>query len=149
MRKILVNKPNGEQAIIRVSHGGGYNDTAKILWDELADGELPAITLGKMRRVNDGLVTDPDYLPEHAAAIAAAAVPSVVTMRQARLALLDASLLTAVKTFIAAQPEESQIYWESSQEIHRTHPLVATVQAALTLTDTDIDNLFIAAAQKV
>ena len=67
MPKLLVNQPSGKQEIINISAGGGYFDQSRVVWDERTDGALPAVTLGKMQRVNDQLVTLEDYLPEYAA----------------------------------------------------------------------------------
>lgn len=44
--------------MIEVGEGGGYFDPARVLWDERADGPLPAITLGGMKRVGKNLVFD-------------------------------------------------------------------------------------------
>ena len=72
MYKLLINCPLGEQQIIQVGEGGDYYDLNRIEWDERKDGKLPdAITLGKMKRNGKKLDTLPDYLPGHAAFIAA------------------------------------------------------------------------------
>lgn len=77
-------------------------------------------------------------------------VPQVVTMRQARLALLGAGLLDTVTTQIAALPspqkEAATIEWEYSQEVHRSKELVCVLAPMLGLTDAQIDQLFITAA---
>ena len=78
---------------------------------------------------------------------AATPVPQSVTMRQARLALLDTGLLSSVQTAINSLPEpdktKAQIEWEYSNALQRDNPFVAVLGAALGLTDEDIDNLFI------
>lgn len=78
-------------------------------------------------------------------------VPQSVTMRQARLALHAAGLLTAVDAAIAAmaEPEKTatQITWEYAQTVDRGFGMVPTLAAALGMTETQIDDLFIAAAQ--
>jgi hypothetical protein len=80
----------------------------------------------------------------------AAPVPSVVTMRQARLALLGAVMLADVELAIDAMPEAqrsaARIEWDYSSEVHRDKPFVAALAAALGLTDELLDELFIAAA---
>lgn len=77
-------------------------------------------------------------------------VPDVVTMRQARLALLGAGLLSQVNAIIAAMPEpqqsETMIWWDYSTEVHRDSPIVAQLGAALGLSDAQIDTLFVSAA---
>lgn len=83
---------------------------------------------------------------------AAARVPQVVSMRQARLALLGAGLLDDVEAAIAAIPDPTerraaQIEWEFGQEVNRQHGLVSMLVPALGLTDAQIDALFIQASQ--
>ena len=77
-------------------------------------------------------------------------VPQAVTMRQARLALLGAGLLSTVQAAIAAltspQKEAAEIEWEYAQEVQRNHGLVPAMAQALGMTESQIDDLFIAAA---
>ena len=85
-------------------------------------------------------VTVPDPAP---------VVPAIVSMRQARLALLSAGLLASVDAAIAALPspqrEAAQIDWEYATEVRHASPLIAALGPALGLTDAQIDALFIAA----
>lgn len=73
-------------------------------------------------------------------------VPQVVTMRQARLALDAAGLLSSVQAAINAGSNAAKITWEYSSEVQRNNGLIPTMAAALGMTETQIDNLFIAAA---
>lgn len=77
-------------------------------------------------------------------------VPAAVTMRQARLALLGANLLSSVDTAIDALPEPTKsaarIEWEYSNELQRGNALVAALTPALALTSEQVDALFIAAS---
>ena len=77
-------------------------------------------------------------------------IPTVVTMRQARLAMLDAGILTSVSDALAAMTgpagEAARIEWEYAAELKRDHPLVASLSAALGLTSAQLDGLFTAAA---
>ncbi len=77
-------------------------------------------------------------------------IPSVVTMRQARLALLNAGLLTQVNNTIAALPgtsgDAARIEWEFASAIDRNSPIVASLSASLGLTSAQLDSLFTAAA---
>ena len=76
--------------------------------------------------------------------------PTVVRMRQARQALLQAGKLEAVEQAIAALPEPArkaaQIDWEFAAEVQRSWPLVQTLAQALGMTEADLDALFTAAA---
>lgn len=73
-------------------------------------------------------------------------VPLVVTMRQARLALLQTGMLASVNSAVAAADEATKITWEFSSEVQRGHPFVATLAAALNLTEAQLDDLFTLAA---
>lgn len=78
-------------------------------------------------------------------------VPQSVTMRQARLALLGAGLLSQVEPAIAAIPDAAkrdaaQITWEYSTEVQRGNVFIATLGQMLGLTDAQIDDLFRVAA---
>ena len=77
-------------------------------------------------------------------------VPSSVTMRQARLALLGAGLLVSVDAAIDSLPspqkEAARIEWEYATEVQRSSGLVPMMGAALGLDDAALDALFIEAA---
>lgn len=73
-------------------------------------------------------------------------IPSTVTMRQARLALLQSGLLSQVNSAVAAADEATKITWDYSSEVHRNHPFVAALAAALNLTEAQLDGLFTLAA---
>lgn len=79
-----------------------------------------------------------------------APLPKLVTMRQARLALLAAGLLDDVNAALAAAPgtegAAARIEWEYSNIIDRDSPLVAAFAAALALTEAQLDALFAQAA---
>lgn len=75
---------------------------------------------------------------------------NVVTMRQARLALLQQGLLSQVQSAIDALPspqkEAAQIEWDYSSEVHRNKPFVQTLGNALGLTEEQLDDLFLLAS---
>lgn len=74
-------------------------------------------------------------------------VPQQVTMRQARLALLNAGLLDDVEVVIAAAGREAQLEWEYASMVDRSNLAVAAVQQQEALTDAQIDDLFREAAK--
>ena len=74
-------------------------------------------------------------------------VPQQVTIRQARLALLNAGLLDDVEVVIAAAGREAQLEWEYAAVVDRSNPAVAAVQQQEALTDAQIDDLFREAAK--
>ena len=89
-----------------------------------------------------GVVADPSYTEP----VIQVPVPQEITMRQARLALLDIGLLANVTVAINSLPEpdktKAQIEWEYSNALQRDNPFVAVLGAALGLSSQDIDNLF-------
>lgn len=81
----------------------------------------------------------------------AVVVPALVTMRQARLALLAADLLDDITSAVASLPgtpgAAARIEWEYAANVRRDSPLVQALAAQLKLTEKEIDSLFIAAAE--
>jgi len=80
----------------------------------------------------------------------APAVPTAVTMRQARLALLGAGLLddidAAINGLPSPQKEAARIEWEYSQEVQRQNGFVSVLAPMLGLTEAQTDALFLTAA---
>lgn len=79
-------------------------------------------------------------------------VPSQVTMRQARLALLQAGLLDDVEVAIDAITPESdrvaaRIEWDYSSVVERNKGLVAALGASLGLVKEQLDELFYVAGK--
>ena len=74
----------------------------------------------------------------------------VVTMRQARLALLAEGILSTVNDAIAAMDspakEAAEITWEYATEVKRLDPLVIQLGSFLELSEEQLDNLFVVAA---
>ena len=72
--------------------------------------------------------------------------PVEVSMRQARLALLSSGRLADVNAVIAGLPdalrEAATIEWEYAPSVRRDSPLVAAVGAALSLSESQLDDLF-------
>jgi hypothetical protein len=76
--------------------------------------------------------------------------PTEVSMRQARLALLGAGLLSTVNSAIAAmtgaEGEAARIEWEYATSVNRNSPLVSGLTGALSLTSDQLDQLFTVAS---
>ncbi|MFZ6769932.1 hypothetical protein ACO0LM_22995 [Undibacterium sp. Di26W] len=91
----------------------------------------------------DGLVFTKKPIPQKK-------IPQVVTMRQARLALLNAGLLDHVETVLATLPgtqgDTARIEWEFSSTVERRKQLVVALTPVLGMTDAQMDQLFITAA---
>lgn len=73
-------------------------------------------------------------------------VPQVITIRQAKLALLAAGLLDDVDSAVASADRATQIEWEYATEVHRSWPTISAVATVAGLTSEQVDNLFIAAS---
>lgn len=73
-----------------------------------------------------------------------APVITSVTMRQARLALLQSGLLTQVSASIT--DPAAQIEWEYAQTVERNSPLVQQIATGLSLDEQQLDSLFTLAA---
>lgn len=71
---------------------------------------------------------------------------TVVSPRQARLALMKAGLLDQVEAAVTQAGTEAKIYWDYSLEIHRDAPLIASIGQSMGLTDSQLDDLFTQAA---
>lgn len=76
-------------------------------------------------------------------------VPQVVSMRQARLALLESNLLATVDTAIAGGTDEAlKIEWEYAQEVRRDWQSLIALATTLNITEQQLDELFILASTK-
>lgn len=73
-------------------------------------------------------------------------IPQVITMRQARLQLLVVGLLDDVEALVALD-RKSQIEWEYANEVYRQSSLIESVKEAMSLTDEQIDNMFLEASK--
>ena len=73
-------------------------------------------------------------------------VPQVITIRQARLQLLEVGLLDDVEALVALD-RKSQIEWEYASEVYRQSSLIESIKETMNLTDKQIDDMFIAASK--
>ena len=163
MTKLLVNSPQGIQQIIEVGEGGGYFDSARVLWDERADGALPAITLGGMKRVSGALVFDANLLAaDKAIRVSTDSARKILQTKveaqrriyvlapqwkQANLTArmvelhqkrLDLVLLTAAEQ---AEVTASQALWDKVKAVRAASDLIeADIQAAVDPSNFDVVN---------
>lgn len=73
-------------------------------------------------------------------------IPDKITMRQARLYLLNKDLLDDVES-IVQKNKAWQIEWEYSSEILRSNQLISAIQESLQLTSTVVDEMFLEASK--
>lgn len=100
------------------------------------DAVLPLSVIGEYEVV-DGCFIEAQVKKE---------VPTEVTMRQARLALLDVGLLDNINTLLS-QDARAKIVWEYATAVYRDEVLVEQMQVVTGMTDEQIDDLFIAASK--
>lgn len=110
------------------------------------DSLPPAIPEGKLARWNGEWSLEDIPQPE-------SFKPKSVTMRQARLALLEAGYYSSVQTAINAiedpiLKQASQIEWEYAATVDRGSSFTQSMATALGLTEEDMDNLFMLAVSK-
>ena len=79
-------------------------------------------------------------------------IPIQVTMRQARLALLQAGLLDDIETAINSIEDETirksiQIEWEYAMDIRRDWQALKLVTQQMGMTDDQLDELFLTASK--
>jgi hypothetical protein len=75
------------------------------------------------------------------------AVPKAVTMVQARIALRAAGLLDQVNAAVTAADDNTRDGWEYSTVLHRHSPTLAGIASTLGLSEAQVDELFLSAAQ--
>lgn len=116
----------------------------------------PEFTQGVWKRswIIERLYSDPSA---EATALAAHEAKALLAWReqttctpfQGRIALSNAGLLANVLTAIEGADEKTKVAWEYALEWKRMSPMIATLGAALNITDAEIDDLFKAASQIV
>lgn len=118
---------------------------------EVEGVSVPEAVVGRYRYLDGAFVEIP--LAEPPIDPPPVEVPTSVTMRQARLALLHAGLLDDVEAALAAIPDETArraalIEWEYAQDVERDSPWVQQLATALGLDAAMLDELFITARQQ-
>ena len=93
--------------------------------------------------IEEGNTPEPEFTAEELAQQAEDAKPKVVTMRQARLALLQSGLLATVENTIASGIDEAmKIEWEYATEVKRDWSSLIALTEALGMTSQELDDLF-------
>lgn len=129
MKALISPNENGRIAELAVTE---FPIAEPLFWVDCADNVTTEWTY------IDGVFSEPVSPP--------VPIPTVVSMRQARLALLQAGLLATVDAAIAAGTEADQITWEYATEVVRNSPLVVNLSASLGLSEQQLDELFTLAA---
>ena len=93
--------------------------------------------------LSEGNTPEPEFTAEELLQQIEDAKPKVVTMRQARLALLQSGLLQTIQDAIANGTDEAmKIEWEYATEVKRDWGSLITLVTQLGITDLQLDDLF-------
>jgi len=120
-----------------------------IIYPPTAKGEADAFATPEPRRI---LFTGSQYVVASGtdAPSDTNTIPQSVSMRQIRLALLEAGKLDSANTLITAKTglkgRSTQIEWEYASEIQRNSSLIAEFGTALSLDRAALDALFVKAS---
>lgn len=106
----------------------------------------PVLVAGKWTQQWEVVELDLAAVAANQAAARKARVPTTLTVRQAKLALLAAGLLDDVDAAVAGADRATQVEWEYATTVERTWPTLVAMATALGMTDTQLDNLFIQGA---
>lgn len=116
---------------------------------DIPDGRWIDLRMNEVRQPEPEEPEDPEA-PHQPTEPTEPVIPSVVTMAQAKLALLYAGLYEQVEQALADLPEPQKtaalIEWNHRQTLEREHPLVAQVATALGLTEQQLAALFVDAS---
>ncbi|WP_416860561.1 hypothetical protein [Helicobacter ganmani] len=96
------------------------------------------------KEVEEMITNDPLY-KKRMEQYDASGVPYSISVRQAKLALLEAGLLERIEEAVQNMDKETQIAWEYATEFTRNNPLILGFAQVLKLSKKQIDNLFIKA----
>jgi len=90
---------------------------------------------------------EPEPEPTTAELLAAERAAMVVSRFQAKAALMQAGHLPAVEDVVAQADAITQLAWAEAVELRRNSPMIAGLAGAVGFSDTELDDLFRAAAQ--
>jgi hypothetical protein len=136
----LTDEELAERGWFCVAAAPAHNpDTHKLVEIPLAEWTIGSATVGPQFRAVPLTATE---LIERAEQRRLAALPSPVTTRQAKLALLAAGLLDRAEAAAHQAGRAAQIEWEYATEYQRDNPLIGAIGEKLGLTEEQIDDLF-------
>ena len=105
--------------------------------------EVQEAILGGTEDYPDAIVVEPEFTDEELLQQIEDAKPKVVTMRQARLALLQSGLLQTIQDAIAnGTDDDMKIEWEYATEVKRDWGSLVALTTALGMTSAELDDLF-------
>lgn len=121
----------------------GVSNVVSEGWTQVSDAifdQILTYPTGRCRLVNNQVIA---FTP----APRPPTVPVSVTRAQALMALYQAGILDELQTIIAAHPYPPvRIWFDNANEWRRDHPYIQVFGPELGLSDTDVDQLFLAAS---
>lgn len=107
---------------------------------DIYGGQIGDSIVGGVLVPAGGLPAEPPTVP-----------PTVVSMREAQLALLEAGLLDTVEATIEAIPDEAmraraRVEWRTARDVERNNVVLQLVAGEIGLGDQELDELFLMAA---
>ena len=104
-------------------------------WEEMTDAELAEWIAAELAA---------GWVPNFP--VPSPQIPDAVTPLQMRRALNAAGLRAAVEAAVAASDQDVKDAWEFALEIRRDNPLLTAMAAALSMTEEQVNDLFLQAA---
>lgn len=134
---MIIKYLNSEQTLINIDGVVDVGLSSPNDWESIGDGPTRETVLAWIAAGN---VPEP-YQPP------APPVITSVSMRRARLALLQVGLLDSVDLAIEAivdpiGKKSAQIEWEYAQTVNRDSPLITQIATGLNITEQGMDDLF-------
>lgn len=134
---MIIKYLNQENTDILINGTASMSIAAPGDWASIGDGPTREAVLAWIAAGN---IPEP-YQPPPTPAITS------VSMRRARLALLQAGLLDSVDLTIEAivdpiEKKSAQIEWEYAQTVNRDSPLITQIATGLNITEQEMDDLF-------
>lgn len=106
---------------------------------------LKELAAGVLKDVIDSIIDNSEEMKGRLREFRDDGIPYKISIRQAKLALLEAGLLDDIENAMANADRSVQISWEYATEFERDNPLILYFQSQLNLSKEQVDNLFIQA----
>lgn len=106
---------------------------------------LKELAAGVLKDVIDSIIDNSEEMKDRLREFRDDGIPYKISIRQAKLALLEAGLLDDIENAMASADRSVQISWEYATEFERDNPLILYFQSQLNLSKEQVDNLFIQA----
>lgn len=124
-------------------------DIYSIFWDKIrkeqVEADCPSLKELAKTLIKDevnALIDNSEQMQERLKLYTENGTPRNISIRQAKLALLDMGLLDEVEAMVKNADKATQISWEYATEFDRDNALILKFQQELKLSDAQVDELF-------